>query len=112
MRILRTPPDILIEFLKTWDKIAAEEGGEEPVLQEGARLAARVRVGGGAGEALLLPAVLVRGQLLLARKAARSRRREGGGQEEVAGAIRNGGGQTAPVLVCKGASEWLNRRRA
>ena len=25
VQILRTPPDILIEFLKTWDKIAAEE---------------------------------------------------------------------------------------
>ena len=36
MRILRTPPDILIAFLKTWDEIAAEEVAEEPVLQEGA----------------------------------------------------------------------------
>jgi TRAP-type mannitol/chloroaromatic compound transport system substrate-binding protein len=26
VRILRTPPDILVEFLKTWDTIAAEEG--------------------------------------------------------------------------------------
>ena len=25
VKVLRTPPDILIEFLKTWDKIAAEE---------------------------------------------------------------------------------------
>jgi TRAP-type mannitol/chloroaromatic compound transport system substrate-binding protein len=25
VRVLRTPPDILIEFLRTWDKIAAEE---------------------------------------------------------------------------------------
>ena len=41
VRILRTPPDILVEFLKTWDIIAAEEGAEEPVLQEGARFAAR-----------------------------------------------------------------------
>ena len=43
VQILRTPPDILIAFLKAWDKIAAEEGGQEPVLQEGARVAARVR---------------------------------------------------------------------
>jgi TRAP-type mannitol/chloroaromatic compound transport system substrate-binding protein len=30
VRILRTPPDILIEFLKTWDIIAAEEGMKNP----------------------------------------------------------------------------------
>ena len=65
VQILRTPPEILIAFLKKWDEIAAAEGGEEPVLQEGAREPARLRLAGGAGQALLLPAVLVRGQLLL-----------------------------------------------
>ena len=66
VRILRTPPDILIAFLKTWDEHRGRGRREEPVLQEGARVAAPVRVDRRAGEALLLPAVLVRGQLLLA----------------------------------------------
>jgi hypothetical protein len=70
VQILRTPPEILIEFLKTWDKIAAEEVGEEPVLQEGATSrSASTRREGRAGEALHVPAVLVRGELLLARAA-------------------------------------------
>src|SRR5258706_3128775 len=30
VRILRTPPDILYDFLKTWDIIAAEEGAKSP----------------------------------------------------------------------------------
>ena len=34
VRILRTPPDILIEFLKTWDKIAAEEGAKNPFFKK------------------------------------------------------------------------------
>jgi TRAP-type mannitol/chloroaromatic compound transport system substrate-binding protein len=33
VRILRTPPDILIEFLKTWDTIAAEEGAKNPFFK-------------------------------------------------------------------------------
>ena len=37
---------------------------QEPVLQEGSRQPARVRVAGGALQAVLLPAVLVHGQLL------------------------------------------------
>ncbi len=41
--------------------------GEEPVLQEGARLAEGLRGEGRAGEALHVPAVLVRGELLLPR---------------------------------------------
>ena len=35
-QILRTPPEILTEFLKAWDEIAKEEMAEEPDLQEGA----------------------------------------------------------------------------
>jgi TRAP-type mannitol/chloroaromatic compound transport system substrate-binding protein len=34
VRILRTPPDILIEFLKTWDKIAAEEAAKSPFFKK------------------------------------------------------------------------------
>jgi TRAP-type mannitol/chloroaromatic compound transport system substrate-binding protein len=34
VRILRTPPDILTEFLKTWDKIAAEEGAKSPFFKK------------------------------------------------------------------------------
>ncbi|HUQ73398.1 MAG TPA: TRAP transporter substrate-binding protein [Burkholderiales bacterium] len=34
VRILRTPPDILVEFLKTWDTIAAEEGQKNPFFKK------------------------------------------------------------------------------
>jgi TRAP-type mannitol/chloroaromatic compound transport system substrate-binding protein len=34
VRILRTPPDILVEFLKTWDKIAEEEGAKSPFFKK------------------------------------------------------------------------------
>ena len=34
MRILRTPPEILTEFLKTWDKIAAEEAAKNPFFKK------------------------------------------------------------------------------
>src|SRR2546428_4374409 len=34
VRILRTPPAILIEFLKTWDTIAKEEGAKNPFLRK------------------------------------------------------------------------------
>jgi len=34
VQILRTPPDILIEFLKTWDIIAAEEGKKSPFFKK------------------------------------------------------------------------------
>ena len=65
-QLLRTPPDVLIAFFKAWDEIASGRIGEESVLQEGARVAARLRVEGRSGQALHVPAVLVRGQLLLA----------------------------------------------
>ena len=34
VRILRTPPDILIAFLKTWDKMAAEESAKNPFFKK------------------------------------------------------------------------------
>jgi TRAP-type mannitol/chloroaromatic compound transport system substrate-binding protein len=34
VRILRTPPDILVAFLKTWDKIAAEESAKSPFFKK------------------------------------------------------------------------------
>ena len=34
VRVLRTPPDILVAFLKTWDKIAAEESGKNPFFKK------------------------------------------------------------------------------
>ena len=34
VRVLRTPPDILVEFLKTWDTIAAEEGQKSPFFKK------------------------------------------------------------------------------
>jgi TRAP-type mannitol/chloroaromatic compound transport system substrate-binding protein len=34
VRILRTPPDILTAFLKTWDQIAAEEGAKNPFFKK------------------------------------------------------------------------------
>jgi TRAP-type mannitol/chloroaromatic compound transport system substrate-binding protein len=33
-QILRTPPEILIDFLKTWDKIAAEESAKSPFFKK------------------------------------------------------------------------------
>jgi len=34
VQVLRTPPDILIEFLKTWDVIAAEEAAKNPFFKK------------------------------------------------------------------------------
>ncbi len=34
VQILRTPPDILIEFLKTWDTIAKEESAKSPIFKK------------------------------------------------------------------------------
>ena len=33
-QILRTPPEILIAFLKTWDEIAAEESAKNPFFKK------------------------------------------------------------------------------
>ena len=59
VQILQTPVEILREFLKGWDKLVAEEFGEEPVLQEGRRLSESLRRAGGADEAGVLPALLL-----------------------------------------------------
>ena len=34
VRILRTPPDILVAFLKEWDKLAEEEGAKNPFFKK------------------------------------------------------------------------------
>jgi TRAP-type mannitol/chloroaromatic compound transport system substrate-binding protein len=34
VHILRTPPEILVEFLRTWDKIAAEESAKNPFFKK------------------------------------------------------------------------------
>ncbi|MFO1351323.1 MAG: TRAP transporter substrate-binding protein [Gammaproteobacteria bacterium] len=34
VKILRTPPDILVEFLKTWDQITAEEEAKNPFFKK------------------------------------------------------------------------------
>ena len=34
VHVLRTPPDILVEFLKTWDTIAAEESQKSPFFKK------------------------------------------------------------------------------
>jgi TRAP-type mannitol/chloroaromatic compound transport system substrate-binding protein len=33
-QLLRTPPEILIEFLRTWDKMAAEESAKDPFFKK------------------------------------------------------------------------------
>jgi TRAP-type mannitol/chloroaromatic compound transport system substrate-binding protein len=34
VRILRTPPDILLAFLAEWDKLAGEEGAKNPFFKK------------------------------------------------------------------------------
>jgi TRAP-type mannitol/chloroaromatic compound transport system substrate-binding protein len=34
VQLLRTPPDVLIEFMKTWDKMAAEESAKDPFFKK------------------------------------------------------------------------------
>jgi TRAP-type mannitol/chloroaromatic compound transport system substrate-binding protein len=34
VQILRTPPDILIAFLKEWDKVLAEESAKNPFFKK------------------------------------------------------------------------------
>ena len=34
VQVLRTPPDILLVFLKTWDEIAAEESAKNPFFKK------------------------------------------------------------------------------
>jgi TRAP-type mannitol/chloroaromatic compound transport system substrate-binding protein len=56
VRSVRTPPDILLASLKAWDEVAAENSGQVADLQEGVRVAARLRAKVGAGQALHVPA--------------------------------------------------------
>ena len=72
-QLLRTPPDVLIAFFKAWDEIAKEESAKDPFFKKVLEFAARLRLEGRAGQALHVPAVLVRGQLLSGRR--RSNRR-------------------------------------
>ena len=76
VQILRTPPDILIEFLKTWDEIAKEESAKNPFFKKVHDSQRAYAVDGGAGQAVHVPAVLVRGQLLLPREEVQRRRRQ------------------------------------
>jgi TRAP-type mannitol/chloroaromatic compound transport system substrate-binding protein len=71
VRILRTPPDILTEFLKTWDKIAAEEGAKSPFFKKVHDSQRAYCVARRAGQAIHVPAVLVCGQPLLPEAAAK-----------------------------------------
>jgi TRAP-type mannitol/chloroaromatic compound transport system substrate-binding protein len=34
VQLLRTPPDILVEFMKTWDKMAEEESAKDPFFKK------------------------------------------------------------------------------
>ena len=69
VQILRTPPEILREFLQGLGQARGGRIEEEPVLQEGSGLAAGLCQPRGAGQALLLHPLLVRRQPLLPREA-------------------------------------------
>ena len=64
-QILRTPPEILTEFFKAWDAIAQEEMAVNPFFKKVYEFAEGLCGQGGAGQALHVPALLVRRQLLL-----------------------------------------------
>ena len=66
VHILRTPPDILYAFLKAWDEVAAEESAKNPFFKKVLESQKAYAVGRGAGEAVPVPALLVRRELLLA----------------------------------------------
>ena len=68
VQILRTPPEILHRLHQEVGRDRGCRRREEPLLQEGAREPARLRRAGGALQALLLPAILVHGELLLPRE--------------------------------------------
>ena len=66
VQVLRTPPDILVAYLKAWDDMASEEAATNPFFKKVLGLAARLCVDRRAGQALHAAAVFVRRQLLLA----------------------------------------------
>ena len=68
VQVLRTPPDILIAYLKAWDDLAQEESGSSPFFKKVYGFAARLGGGQRAGEALHAAALLLRRELLLAGK--------------------------------------------
>ena len=68
VKLLTTPPEINQAFLKTWDEFAAAEVRQEPVLQEGLRVAEGLCREGRAGQALHVPALRFAGGPLLARQ--------------------------------------------
>ena len=104
MQILRTPPEILLAFLKAWDEIAAEESGKNPffkkVLDSQRAYASKVVP----GETFLLPALLVAGELLRPPRRAPARRGHRRRPEEVA-LERSGradrGAWPAPVFLLR-----------
>jgi len=64
-RILRTPPDILLASLKAWDEVAKENSDKSPTFKK-VYESQREYAQGGAREALHVPAVFLRRELLLA----------------------------------------------
>jgi len=67
---LRTPPAILVDFLKTWDQMAAEESAKNPFFQEGVRVAARICREGVPAKRFMFPPYSFAGELLLPEKPA------------------------------------------
>ena len=85
MRILRTPPDILVEFLKTWDKIAAEEGAKNPFFKkvhDSQRAYASLVV---PAKRFMFPPYSFAANYYWPEGGAQGGGRESGGEEEVAG---------------------------
>jgi hypothetical protein len=102
VQVLRTPPEILLAYLKAWDDMAAGGVGAQPVLQEGVDSQRQWASVVGAGEALHAAAVLVRRELLLAdRPEARGEARQK--PNEQAGADGRRPGAADQPLLRRGA---------
>ena len=65
VKMHRTPDEILINFLNEWEKISDRLRRQEPLLQEGDRQPEGLRGADRAVQALLVPVLRLRGQLLL-----------------------------------------------
>ena len=78
VQIRRTPPDILIASLKSWDEVAAENSAKSPTFKKVYESQRAVRRQGRAGEALHVPAVLLRRELLLAAGGGQAGRKQQG----------------------------------
>ena len=112
VRILRTPPDILIAFLKAWDKIAAEESAKNPFFKkvlESQRAYAAVVV---PAKRFYFPPYSFAANYYWPER----RREQGSGarrsEEEVAGTFARRGRAIRPRFSLRGASAWLSSRRA